>query len=213
MQKDILCFGDSNTWGYIPGTAQRYSRQIRWPGKLQELLGEEYYVIEDGQNSRTVVWEDPVTGHKNGLDYLIPCLEAHKELYGVVIMLGTNDLQQRFQLNGFNVVRSMERMIHAVKFSGVGLLGEAPKLLMIAPPLIRDNLYETPMGENLGEGCIQRSHEIAPHLELLCQQENILFLDGESVAKASLVDAVHMDEMGHQSLAEAVYRILLDMEI
>ncbi|WP_130862122.1 SGNH/GDSL hydrolase family protein [Bacilliculturomica massiliensis] len=213
MQKDILCFGDSNTWGYIPGLAERYPREIRWTGRLQRMLGEEYYVIEDGQNSRTIVWDDPVTGYKNGLTYLIPCLEAHKPLDAVVIMLGTNDMQERFQLNGFNIARSMERMVDAVQFSRAGRGGQAPKLLLIAPPLIRDNLYETPLGENLGAGCIERSRETAPHLKLLCEQTGIWFLDAQTVAEASPEDAVHMDEQGHKALAEAVRDMILKMEI
>ena len=47
--KTIVCYGDSNTWGYIPGSAEeRYPYDIRWTGVLQRLLGAEYHVIEEG---------------------------------------------------------------------------------------------------------------------------------------------------------------------
>ena len=39
MKKRIVCFGDSNTWGYIPITGERYDESIRWPARLQEKLG------------------------------------------------------------------------------------------------------------------------------------------------------------------------------
>ena len=35
----VLCFGDSNTWGYIPGTGGRYASDVRWTGVLKQLTG------------------------------------------------------------------------------------------------------------------------------------------------------------------------------
>lgn len=211
MAKEILCYGDSNTWGYIPGLAERYPRDVRWPGKLQQLLGEDYFVIAEGQNSRTVVWEDPVTGHKSGLEYLIPCMESHKPLDAVVIMLGTNDCQERFQLNGYNIARSMERVVDAVLCSKAGPGKTAPKLLLIAPPHILDNLPETDLGENMGVGCEWRSKQIAKYYQQLAETVGCDFLDAETVAHASPIDAVHMDETGHAALAQAVCEKLKEM--
>ena len=47
---NILCFGDSNTWGYDPETQTRFSKKIRWTGVLQQLLGTNFNVIEEGLN-------------------------------------------------------------------------------------------------------------------------------------------------------------------
>ena len=60
--KRILCFGDSNTWGYDPATQDRFDRATRWPGVLREQLGTGYEVIEEGLNGRTTVWNDPIEG-------------------------------------------------------------------------------------------------------------------------------------------------------
>ena len=51
--KTILCFGDSNTWGYSPQTGTRFPPDIRWTGVLQKSLGDNYRVIEEGLNGRT----------------------------------------------------------------------------------------------------------------------------------------------------------------
>ena len=59
MQKRILCYGDSNTYGYIP-TGGRYDEHIRWPMRMGEVLGGDYAVIEEGFNGRTCVFDDPV---------------------------------------------------------------------------------------------------------------------------------------------------------
>ena len=61
MQKRILCYGDSNTYGYIP-TGGRYDEHTRWPMRMQTLLGPGYAVIEEGFNGRTIVFDDPVEG-------------------------------------------------------------------------------------------------------------------------------------------------------
>ena len=90
--KTILCFGDSNTWGYNPENGQRFGPEERWTGILRNSLGEDYRVIEEGLNGRTTLWDDPIAGFKNGLDYLMPCLESHMPFDLITIMLGTNDL-------------------------------------------------------------------------------------------------------------------------
>ncbi len=90
--KTIVCFGDSNTWGFAPISKARYDRDTRWPGVLRNALGGGYLVIEEGQNGRTTVWDDPIEANKNGATYLLPCLESHKPLDLLIIKLGTNDL-------------------------------------------------------------------------------------------------------------------------
>ena len=47
MKKHILCFGDSNTFGTNPAGG-RWPLHVRWTGVLQQLLGAEYRVIEEG---------------------------------------------------------------------------------------------------------------------------------------------------------------------
>jgi lysophospholipase L1-like esterase len=72
--KTILCYGDSNTWGYIPLSGERHDHQTRWPMVLWRLLTNgtdwedpPYWVVEEGLNGRTSCREDPVEGDRNGL--------------------------------------------------------------------------------------------------------------------------------------------------
>ena len=58
--KQILAFGDSNTWGLIPGTGERYPEHIRWTGILRKAVTKlGYTVLEDGVCGRTTVFRDP----------------------------------------------------------------------------------------------------------------------------------------------------------
>ena len=104
--KHILCFGDSNTWGFIPTIfdyetfhMERYSRDLRWPGFMQNLLGNDYFVIEEGLNGRTTNVEYPDIQGRSGTSYLEPCLYTHSPLDLVIILLGVNDLKVIFDLN------------------------------------------------------------------------------------------------------------------
>ena len=96
--KNILCFGDSNTWGYEPLVARRYPADVRWPGVLQNSLGSDYRVIEEGLNGRTTFINEDERPLRSGSDVLPIILESHRPLNLVVVMLGTNDLKLELPL-------------------------------------------------------------------------------------------------------------------
>jgi lysophospholipase L1-like esterase len=105
--KTILCYGDSNTWGWDPISESRLDKDVRWPGVLQQELGDDYEVISEGLPGRTTVWTDPIEGHMSGKDYLIPCLHSHKPIDLVIILLGTNDLKHRFGVTAFDIAEGI----------------------------------------------------------------------------------------------------------
>lgn len=135
--KSILCYGDSNTWGYNPTTGERHDFENRWTTVLQSELGEDYLVIPEGLNGRTTVWDDPIELHKSGSRYLPPCLDSHAPLDLVVIMLGTNDLKQRFSLPPGDIAAGVGVLVDLVRKSECGPEGKAPKELVLIPPQVR----------------------------------------------------------------------------
>ena len=106
-QKNILCFGDSNTHGYNSRTGGRFGVKERWTRLLQKKLGDDYYIIEEGLSGRTTSFEDPVFEGLNGLSVIYPCMMSHEPLDLVMIMLGTNDTKDRFGANGFIIAKGM----------------------------------------------------------------------------------------------------------
>jgi lysophospholipase L1-like esterase len=197
---EILCFGDSNTWGYVAGTGGRYPWEKRWPGVLARELGGDVSVIEEGQNGRTTVWDDPVEGRKNGLAYLVPCLESHAPLDLVVLMLGTNDLKQRFSVPPFDIGWSVRSLLEAIRRSASGRDGNPPATLLLAPP---------PLGRisefaELFAGGPKKSRKLAPHYREAAGAFGADFLDAGAVAAVSDVDGVHLDAAGHEALGRAV---------
>src|SRR6266581_6911945 len=94
--KRILCYGDSNVWGQIPSTFERYDSNIRWTGLLQQLLEYDYELIEEGLGGRTTIFDDANKESCNGKKYLLPCLQSHNPLDIIILLLGTNDLKEKF---------------------------------------------------------------------------------------------------------------------
>ena len=207
MEKTVLCYGDSNTWGYIPGeVTMRYPRDTRWPGRLQELLGEGYYVIEEGLNSRTTVWEDPTRGDRSGLTYIVPCLQSHKPLDLVIVMLGSNDTKRHFGCSTLMIATGMKRVLDAILFSRAGRDKKAPQILLIAPPLIREEMLEDPDGfvQEMGEEAPEKSRSFSRFYRALAEEYGIHFLDAAEICEASLLDGLHLDAEGHKALSYAV---------
>lgn len=136
MQKTILCYGDSNTWGYVPAAdhsqlKSRYSRHERWTGLLQTLLGDNYYVIEEGLNSRTTNLDYSVPPDRNGKTYLASCLYSHAPVDLVVLGLGGNDMKTYFNRTPEDIKNGLADLIELIQSSQYGAgLTQAPEILI-----------------------------------------------------------------------------------
>jgi lysophospholipase L1-like esterase len=197
---EILCFGDSNTWGYDPASQERFPGNVRWTGVLQEALGKGYRVIEEGLNGRTTVWEDPVEGDKMGKRHLLPCLESQAPLDLVVLMLGTNDLKTRYSAPPMDIADGAGVLLDIIAKSSAGRAGKAPAVLLMAPPPLAKL---TAFADMFGGGT-----EKALHLGRLYSQiakaRGCHFLDTQTVIRSSDLDGIHFEAPQHRALAEAV---------
>jgi len=206
--KVILCFGDSNTYGRDPVTKERLDKKMRWPGVLQNTLGEQYDVIEEGLNGRTTVWDDPVRGgpKRNGSLYLLPCLESHAPINLLVIMLGTNDLKARFAVTPYDIAESMGALVEIAQKSQCGLNGKGPGILIMAPP---------PLGKltewaETFQGGVEKSKKLADYYKSVASANGCLFLDTSTVIQSSKLDGLHYDPEEHHKLGMSVADIVID---
>ena len=199
--KTILCYGDSNTWGTDPVSNDRFDRDDCWPGVLRLELGEDYLVIEEGLGGRTTVWNDPVEGyHKNGKDYLLPCLETHRPLDLVIIMLGTNDLKKRFSVSAFDIANGVGVLVDVVHKSAAGPNGGVPKVLLLAPPPVA-RLTEF---AEMFEGAEAKSRKFSEHYRRIAQEQGCELLDTAQVIVSSDLDGIHLEKGEHQKLGRVV---------
>jgi lysophospholipase L1-like esterase len=203
--KNILCYGDSNTWGCKPivefGVIARHRPEDRWTSVMSNSLGADYLVIPEGLNARTTVHDDPVDGaHKNGKTYLLPCLETHVPLDLVIIMLGTNDLKNRFSLSAFDIASGLKPLLEIVASIAPKNGGIAPQTLVIAPPPVtRLSLFA-----DMFVGAAEKSRGLAQHYENVARNLGSHFLDAGSVITSSDLDGFHLDADQQARLGEAV---------
>lgn len=199
--KTVLCYGDSNTWGSDPETGERFAPGVRWPGVLQGALGEGYWVIEEGLGGRTTVWDDPIEGaHKNGRAYLRACLESHKPIDLVTIMLGTNDLKARFAASASDIAQGAASLAEMALRSGCGPEGGAPMVVLISPPA-PGRLTE--MAE-MFEGAEEKARLFPAHYRRFAEQYGCGFIDASDIITSSDLDGIHLEAEEHRKLGEAV---------
>jgi lysophospholipase L1-like esterase len=198
--KTILCYGDSNTWGYDPATRARFDRRARWTGLLQAFLGDGFRVIEEGLNGRTTVWDDQLTPGRNGLDYLRPCLESHQPLDLVTIMLGTNDLKRRFGLSASDIAEGAGLLARTVKQTLSGQPLGAPRVLIMSPPPTAKLTKLAAMFE----GAAEKSREFPMHYRRNAEWNDCDFMDAGRFIRSSDLDGIHFEADQHRTLAEAV---------
>jgi len=205
--KTILCFGDSNTWGWNPITQQRFPRHIRWTGVLQCQLGNEYHVIEEGLCGRTTLRKGMFERYTSGKEYLIPCLSSHKPINLVIIMLGTNDLKHRFAASALNIAKSAEVLVKIVQRSKTGANDTAPTVLLIAPPPIREL---ADYGRTF-RGAETKSKEFGRLYEAVAQSSKCAFLDAAKYITSSNIDGIHLDANEHLKLGEVVTGVVREI--
>ena len=215
MKKHIVCFGDSNTHGYCadpadcadtnhcPQHGYRFNEQERWTMLLQELLGDEYHVIEEGLSGRTSVFNDPLGESLSGIDSIYSCLVSHEPVDLLIIMLGTNDTKDRFAVSPECIVWGMERLVKKA-MSIAAWRGDKPNILVVSPPHIREALYKHHFYQTMGTGCIEKSQQLAPLYKALCERLGCAFLDAEGLAEFNNVDGMHLSKKGHRQLANAL---------
>ncbi len=207
MNTRIICFGDSNTWGYDAETGGRFDDEIRWPGVLKRELGQGYTVIEEGLCGRTTVFEDPLNEGLNGLSYLYPCLMTHSPVDLLIIMLGTNDCKERFGLTPKNIAAGLKRLI--IKAQQTPAWRSKPQILIAAPGPIEKACETSPVGGEMGR-CSERSAGLAAEFKDCARVMGCWFYDAAEVVKMNRIDYMHLDRNSHERLGKKLKDVILE---
>jgi lysophospholipase L1-like esterase len=205
--KRILCYGDSNTWGYDPVTQTRFDDNTRWTRVLATALGAAYEVIEEGLNGRTTVWDDPIEGElasdKNGRTYLGPCLQSHAPLDGVILMLGTNDLKWRFGVPASDIALGVKALVGVIQRSRSGRDGAAPPVLLLAPPPLAP-LHEGMALAEMFDGGEAKSTRLGEFYAQVSSATGSAFFNTSTVIVSSPLDGIHFEAGQHHKLGQAL---------
>jgi lysophospholipase L1-like esterase len=202
--RTILCYGDSNTWGCVPvlgdEPAPRFPPDVRWPGVLRRELGPDFWVVEEGLNGRTTVWEDDLQPHRNGRTFLPAALLTHHPVDLVVIMLGTNDLKRRIGASPLEIARGAGALVELARTSGCGPAGGPPGVLLVCPP----PLAPRSQFDDAFEGGLQKSLALAEAFAAVAAACDCPLVDAGAHVVTSDVDGIHLDADAHEALGTAL---------
>ena len=206
--KSILAFGDSNTWGLVPGskTLERFSWYTRWTGILQEKC-EGTRIIEEGLCGRTTVFEDELRPGRKGLSLLPIILETHRPIDAAVIMLGTNDCKSVYGASAYTIGKGMELCLNE-------LMKYLPpeKILLVSPILLGDDVYLPQKDPEFSRNSVSVSHGLKDVYADIALHQGTAFLAASDFAEADNADSEHLNAVGHRCLADAIYGKLHEMK-
>ncbi|SFR82400.1 SGNH/GDSL hydrolase family protein [[Clostridium] aminophilum] len=206
--KTVLCYGDSNTYGYVPETGMRYPKSVRYPGRLQLLLGDEYAVIEEGCNGRTTIHDDPIDGWKNGLDYLKPCLNSHKPVDIVILMLGSNDLKETFHLTAREIADGAGTLVDVIRSFTAEKQGFVPTIILVSPPEIGTGIRRSPFFGAFSETAVAESGKFPECYQRVADRKGCVFFNAAKYVTPSEFDSLHLTPEGHRVLAEELCKVI-----
>lgn len=204
IMKKILAFGDSNTWGLIPGTTpyERYPRNIRWTGVLQNKLNDAK-VIEEGLCGRTTVFEDKTRPGRKGVNSLSKCLEDDGAVDYAILMLGTNDCKSYYHVSADTIGEGIEECLDVLlKYL------EPEKILLVSPIALGDEVWRPDKDPDFDKESVVVSKQLKEVYKSVADSRGVHFLAAADYVSASPVDNEHMDGASHRIFADVVYENL-----
>jgi lysophospholipase L1-like esterase len=133
-------------------------------------------------------------------EYLIPCIETHKPIDLVIMMLGTNDLKMRFSVSAFDIANGADVLVDIVQKSETGPGNAAPKVLLLAPPPVTKL---TDFAEMFA-GAKPKSALFSAHYRRVAREKGCEYLDTSKVIVSSDLDGIHFEVDEHRKLGQAV---------
>ncbi len=212
-KRTILCYGDSNTWGYVPGPVkERFPPHSRWPGVISKLLRTRYRVIEAGLCARTTVFDDPIEGafgvNRNGLKMLGAVLASHSPVDLAIIMLGTNDLKRRFNATAADIAAGMGALVQRARSPEFGPgLASPPDVLIICPPPIWE--VESVLGPFF-KGGREKSQALPYEYNKMAKMLAVPMLFAEDFVHSDPSDGIHLSAESHDIFGQEVVRWILE---
>ncbi|WP_083627158.1 SGNH/GDSL hydrolase family protein [Vibrio ponticus] len=201
--KSVLCFGDSNTWGYMPIKGGRYPAELRWTSLLEQQLPADWQVISEGLPGRTTGFHESIHSPHSGLGYFLPCLEKYQPEV-VVIMLGTNDLQSHLGLSAEAISFGAAQLVKQAQHFASHNHDVATNIVLVCPPPI----FEIGFAATGFSGGAEKSQQFAEHYQQRAQELGCYYLDAAKWVSSSATEGVHWHEDQPAKFAEGLYQTI-----
>ncbi len=198
--KTILCYGDSNTWGYEGKSRTRYPKDIRWTGRLADMMGPNYEVIEEGLPGRTSGFLDEAKPYTDGAAYFLPCILSHNPVDYIIFMLGTNDIKPKYDVGAREIARSISRMLSLAR-QGISHTGNPAKIMLVAPVPVTPLVIQD---EEYDHSSVEKSGQLVEELERVGRSLDVRVYRASDAVGQLDSDGCHWTPEGHRNFASAI---------
>ena len=203
--KKILCYGDSNTFGFNPKDGSRFDANTRWVSLLQKNLGPGYEVIDEGMCNRTGFVENPDGFIFSGSKHFQQLIGNLENIDILILWIGTNDLMFQYNIDFETIENGLKNLIELAKT-------KAEKIVIIPPVILKENILNSYFGNMFDETSIEKSKSVGRIYKKLAKTNNCVYFDVNEFAKPSDYDGLHFDKASHKIIADKLTDLLLTFE-
>lgn len=197
--KKILCYGDSNTFGFNPLDFSRFDESTRWTSILQKNLKNEYEIIEEGMCDRTGFVDNPKGDLYSAQRHFSDCLTKFFDI--IILAIGTNDLQFQYDIEFDVVQKGLKTLINKAK-------EKSEKIIIIPPVILGKNILEGYFKIQFDEKSIKKSREIGEIYKKISKDLNCYLFDINEFAKPAN-DGLHYDAKTHKMIGDKLTRYII----
>lgn len=182
--KKILCFGDSNTFGFNPSNFNRYSISERWSG----ILSQKYNVVEKGCNNRTCFNNK---AELNSLETITKYIDNN--ITDLILQIGINDLQFQYNITLENFEIGLENLIK--------LINPKINIVLLCPNVIDRCILSSNFSSLFNEKSIEKSKNLIEIYKKISKKYNCHLINLNDYLTLSNLDGLHYDIENHKILA------------
>lgn len=202
MVKKVLIYGDSNTWGDNFITGKRIPDEKQWVNILKNKYSKDYIFLQEGLPGRLAGNEEIIKPYKNGKDTFISTFRTNAPVDIVIISLGTNDLQIKYNKKSKDIINdllwyknkleeSFEDEEDKIKYFN----NKMPKIIYILPINFD---YKVNASVIFDEECEEKRQEIIKYFKK--QNINAIIANNLDLFE----DGIHLSYQGHEEMANLV---------
>lgn len=206
MVKKILVYGDSNTWGDNFITGKRIDDEKQWVNILRKKYNKEYLFLQEGLPGRLAGNEEITKQYKNGQDTFISTFRTNAPIDIVIISLGTNDLQLKYNKTSEKIINDLlwykdklEESFNDLEDRKKYFNDKMPKIIYILPINFD---YQANASAIFNEECERKRQKIIKYFEN--QNINIVISNDMDLFE----DGIHLSDKGHETMAKLVEKEL-----
>lgn len=192
--KKILCYGDSNTFGYNPVDGSRFDDKTRWTALLQENLGSDFEIIEEGACDRTGIADNDKGFLYSAQRHFPKMITKTKNVDLLILAIGTNDLQFKYDLTVHQFENGLEKLIVTAK-------NNVRRIILIPPVILNDNILNGNFNFQFNSTSVSKSKKVGKIYKKLSNIYGLNYFDINDFVKPSNTDGLHYDSEGHKIIA------------